>query len=92
LTTLACYEWAMVKVKLFAWFREKAGVAEVELDVKGKATVREIIQMLKQRYPKLSEAFDGGNFFVSVNHEVAELEQDVHEGDEVAFFPPVSGG
>jgi molybdopterin synthase sulfur carrier subunit len=83
---------AMVKVKLFAWFREKAGVAEVELNIKNKATVSDVIEMLKQHYPALSEAFDGGNYFVSVNHEVAKPEQEVREEDEVAFFPPVSGG
>jgi len=92
LTTLVCTERAMVKVKFFAWFREKAGVAEVELDIKDRATVGDIIEMLKRRYPALGEAFDGGNYFVSVNHEVAELKQEVREGDEVAFFPPVSGG
>lgn len=79
-------------MKLFAWFREKAGVAEVELKLGSGARVRDVIAELRRRYPELSEAFDGGNFFVSVNHEVAELEQELSEEDEVALFPPVSGG
>ncbi|NOZ58201.1 MAG: molybdopterin converting factor subunit 1 [Euryarchaeota archaeon] len=82
----------MVRVKLFAWFREKAGVAEVELSLGRGARVRDVVEELKRRYPGLEEAFRGGNFFVSVNHEVAELEQELGEEDEVAFFPPVSGG
>jgi molybdopterin synthase sulfur carrier subunit len=83
---------AMVKVKLFAWFREKAGVAEVELEVKEGAKVSDVIEALKQRFPALTEAFEGRNYFVSVNHEVAQPEQGIKDEDEIAFFPPVSGG
>lgn len=84
-------ERTMIKVKLFAWFREKAGAGEVELNLK-RGRVKDVVAELRRRYPELREAFDGGNYFVSVNHEVAGLEQEVREGDEVAFFPPVSGG
>jgi len=81
----------MLKVKLFAWFREIAKAEEIEVDFT-EGSVNELIEAIKKEKPELKEALDGGNFFVAVNREVASEESQVKEGDEVAIFPPVSGG
>lgn len=79
-----------VTVKLFARLRELVGTHSIERQVVENATVADLIQMLQVEFPKLVEVFP--RTVVSVNREFAERETRLVEGDEVAFFPPVSGG
>ncbi len=86
----------MPKVKLFARFREVAGVGEVE--VEGK-TLAEILENLCREFPKLKETlFEGKKLrdfvHIMVNGKNARgnLEFQVSDSDVVAIFPPVSGG
>jgi molybdopterin synthase catalytic subunit len=80
----------LVRARLFASFREAVGssLAEVELD--GEPTVRELMRELLARYPRLGAALDSA--MVAVNLEYVGPEFALHEGDEVALIPPVSGG
>jgi len=82
----------MAKVKLFAWFREKAKKEEVEVEIEGRARVKELLSTLGERIPQLEEALSGKDYFIAVNHEVAGLDTEIEDHDEVAIFPPVSGG
>ncbi len=83
---------AMVKIKLFAWFREKAKASEVDFSLENEATVAEVLELLREKVPELEEVLKEKNYFVAVNHELAENSTKVKDSDEVAIFPPVSGG
>lgn len=83
-----------MKLLYFAWLREKAGHGEEDLSLpEGVATVGQVIDHLKGRGGGFAEAFaNTGLVRVAVNQEHVELDHPVKEGDEVAFFPPVTGG
>jgi molybdopterin synthase sulfur carrier subunit len=89
-----------VKVKLFANFREAAKQKEVEVVTAG-GSVGDIIRSLISRYPGLEPLlYQDGRLkpYVNVllNSQAVRGDQiesrKVDEGDEVALFPPVSGG
>ena len=77
-----------VTVKLFARYREIVGDSEVEIEIDNGATVVSLIAKLVEKYPD----FPTDPYMVAVNAEYVEPDMILHEGDEVAFFPPFSGG
>jgi molybdopterin synthase catalytic subunit len=79
-----------VTVKLFARLRELAGTATLERQLHEEATVTDLRQGLQADFPRLAEAM--AQTIVSVNREFAQADTLLNEGDEVALFPPVSGG
>lgn len=80
-----------VSILLFATLKDAAGGSRVTLALNGEtATVVEVRAALAERYPALRKSLPTA--IAAVNQEFAELEDVVTEGDEVAFFPPVSGG
>jgi molybdopterin synthase sulfur carrier subunit len=83
-----------MKVLYFAWLKAKTGVAEEDLDPPAEVTtVGELMHWLKDRGPGHAEALANAKAIrVAVNQEYAGPEDAVKAGDEVAFFPPVTGG
>jgi molybdopterin converting factor subunit 1 len=79
-----------VKVKFFASYREALGKDELELDLEEHSTVSDLIESLRQGYPKLGNLLE--TLVVSVNLEYSSYETVLKKGDEVALLPPVSGG
>lgn len=80
-----------VRVLFFGAARESAGRGEVEMEVRSPATVASVFGELLEAYPDLRRF--GRSLLVAVNQEYARDEgATVREGDEVAVFPPVSGG
>jgi molybdopterin synthase catalytic subunit len=79
-----------ITVKLFARLREMAGAHTLERYVADNATIADLVQNLQTEFPRLAEAIP--RTVVSVNREFADLQTALAEGDEVAIFPPVSGG
>lgn len=83
-----------MRLLYFAWLRTKIGVAEEE--VSPPADVRDVaglIAWLKGRGPAYAEALaHEGVVKVAVNQEFAAPSSPVAPGDEVALFPPVTGG
>ncbi|OYT33503.1 molybdopterin synthase sulfur carrier subunit [Archaeoglobales archaeon] len=84
----------MVKVKLFANFREIAGVREVEIDARD---VYELLNKLVVEFPKMRElVFEGDRVReyvnIMVNEDLVRGNKDLSPSDVVAIFPPVSGG
>ena len=78
----------------FAWLRSKTGVASEELAAPpGIADVAGLVAFLAARGPGYAEAFrDLRAVRVAVNHDYVGFDHPVRDGDEVAFFPPVTGG
>ena len=79
-----------VTIRLFARLREIAGTAELRRDVAEGATARDAWHTLAREFPALAEY--GGSVSCAVNEEYSKLTAPLHDGDEVAFLPPVSGG
>jgi molybdopterin converting factor subunit 1 len=79
-----------VTVQLFARLRELAGVAETTCDVPPGASVSDVWQALERAHPAIAPL--GSAVSAAVNAEFAPIATEVHEGDDVAFLPPVSGG
>lgn len=79
-----------ITIKLFARLRELAGTHTLERHVADNATIADLVQNLQTEFPKIAEAIP--RTVVSVNREFADLQTALMEGDEVAIFPPVSGG
>lgn len=79
-----------IRVKLFAQLRDRAGAGEIDCEVGDPATVKDVWQTLAVRHPALAPF--ASSVSCAVNAEYAKLRTVVHDGDEVAFLPPVSGG
>ena len=83
-----------MKLLYFAWLKEKTGVGEEEIALPdGGATVQDRVLWLRGRCEGYAEDFaDETVVRTAVNQEYVTLEAPVAEDDEVAFFPPVTGG
>jgi MoaD family protein len=79
-----------VKVRLFAAPREAVGIGEIEQELLVGATVKELIDLLMEKYPVLGSY--AGFIRVAVNRVYVGRETELHDGDEVAWLPPVGGG
>ena len=79
-----------VTIRLFARLRELAGAAELSRIVPDGSAAGDVWQTLVAEYPALADYTR--NISVAVNEEYAKPSSPIHEGDEVAFLPPVSGG
>ena len=75
-----------IQVKYFASLRDRLGRAEDELNLEQTATITEVWQQLWPDTPLPP------NTLAAVNLEYRDWEHPVKDGDEVAFFPPVTGG
>lgn len=78
----------------FAWLRERVGAAGEELVLPPEvATVADLVEHLAARDPRHAAAFAvRRSVRCAVNQEFVPPSAPLHPGDEVAFFPPVTGG
>jgi molybdopterin converting factor subunit 1 len=79
-----------VNVRLFARLRDLAGTGELVQEVSSPATVASVWSSLVDRMPELRDY--ERTMSVAVNADYSRMSSAVHDGDEVAFLPPVSGG
>lgn len=83
-----------MKILYFAFLRQRTGIGEET--VEAPAAVRDVaglVEWLKQRDPGHAEALrDVSAIRVAVNQEFAGLDTAIAANDEIAFFPPVTGG
>ncbi len=83
-----------MKLLYFAWLRTRTGVGEEEIErPEGVETVQDLVEWLRKRGPEFAEAFANMKVVrAAVNQTYVQLEHPLAEGDEIAFFPPVTGG
>ncbi|KLN66141.1 molybdopterin synthase sulfur carrier subunit [Vibrio sp. VPAP30] len=81
----------MIKVLFFAQTRELVGIDELQLEGEF-ATVEEVRTYLVQQDGKWDLALEPGKLLAAVNQSIVPFEYSIQSGDEVAFFPPVTGG
>ncbi|MBM3571183.1 MAG: molybdopterin converting factor subunit 1 [Alphaproteobacteria bacterium] len=83
-----------MKILYFAWLRQRIGRAEEDLEPPAEvATVAALIDWLRARGPGYAAALANPAIIrVAVNQEFARADAPIRAGDEVALFPPVTGG
>lgn len=90
-----------VKVKFFAPFRELFGANEREIELEGASDVQELLNILcdsDERREKVFDQYGELNSYVMIlkNGQPVQIldgvQTKLEEGDEIAIFPPVSGG
>jgi molybdopterin converting factor subunit 1 len=79
-----------VNVKLFAGARELAGCSEIDVELPSDADVGQLRRALTASAPQLAPLAQRS--MISVNSQYANDASSVHESDEIALIPPVSGG
>jgi molybdopterin synthase sulfur carrier subunit len=83
-----------MKILYFSWLKEKIGTNSEEIDKPIKVeTVMDLIQFLKNISKGHEDAFTHlKSVKVAVNKNFANFETKINNNDEIAFFPPVTGG
>lgn len=83
-----------MKLLYFAWVRQKVGRGEEELRLpRGVTTIADLIASLRVRGDGYAEAFaDPARLRAARNQEHVKFDAAIGEDDEIAFFPPVTGG
>jgi molybdopterin converting factor subunit 1 len=78
-----------MKVLAFGIIKEIFNDAEASIAIKNGDRVNLLKNILEERYPRLKEL---GSYMIAVNNEYASADDIIHDNDEVAIIPPVSGG
>ncbi len=83
-----------MKILYFAWLRTKIGAGSEEVTPpEGVVDVSGLLDWLKGRGDGYADALDDMSLVrVAVNHEYVGLDHPIQAGDEVALFPPITGG
>ncbi|RKR77062.1 molybdopterin synthase subunit MoaD [Otariodibacter oris] len=81
----------MIKVLFFAQTRELVNTDSLELEA-NFSTAEQLREHLSQKGNKWALALESGKLLVAINQTISPLSAEIKDGDEVAFFPPVTGG
>ncbi len=83
-----------MKLKYFAWVRERIGMAEEEVELPPQvATARDLLDWLKDRGDGYAEALRFPEAIrVAVDHEHVRHDARIEGAGEIALFPPMTGG
>ncbi|KAE9532205.1 molybdopterin synthase sulfur carrier subunit [Ursidibacter arcticus] len=81
----------MITVLFFAQTRELVGVDSLTLEA-NFTTAEDLRQHLAQQGNKWELALESSKLLVAINQTISSLSTEIQDGDEIAFFPPVTGG
>jgi molybdopterin converting factor subunit 1 len=79
-----------LRIRLFASFREAVGGTTLDWTAPDDSTVGQVVAALREAHPKLGPAVEKA--MLAVNQEYVGPDLRLHDGDELALIPPVSGG
>lgn len=83
----------MINVLFFAQVRELLGTAKLSLEAGEQTQTAEALRaMLAATDDKWAKVLTSDKLLVAVNQTISQWDTPVNDGDEVAFFPPVTGG
>jgi molybdopterin converting factor subunit 1 len=83
----------MIRILYFASLRERVGIEAESLALEATACVGDLLERLRARDATWAAALGSTQrVLVAVNQEMARPETPLADGDEVALFPPVTGG
>jgi molybdopterin synthase sulfur carrier subunit len=79
-----------IRVLFFASLAEVTGFREAELDASACSDIASVFDRFAREFPRLEA--HRASLLCAINSDFARADSQVHDGDEIAFFPPVSGG
>ncbi|MEJ2010377.1 MAG: molybdenum cofactor biosynthesis protein MoaE [Acidobacteriota bacterium] len=79
-----------IRVLFFGFTHDLTGLREEQIELSEGENLQDLRLLYENRYPRLGEL--AGSLLFAVNQQIADPLSALHEGDEVAFMPPVSGG
>lgn len=82
----------MIKIIFFAALREQLNCDQLTLPAENVNTVEQLKHVLVVQHPHWAAHFENTSLLCAVNHDMVSSEHLLNAGDEVAFFPPVTGG
>ena len=83
----------MIEVLFFARIRDELGVERLQLELpQGVNSLLQFTHHLVVTHPSFAGIIDRPTVLVAVNQEFAQPQTTVEDGDEIAYFPPVTGG
>ena len=82
----------MIKIVFFAALREQLDCSELSLNATDVKTVNDVKKCLSDKNSQWRQTFSNTSLLSAVNHDMVDGSHLVKSGDEVAFFPPVTGG
>ncbi len=78
-----------MKILAFGIVKDIFSDSMIDIDLNNASTVESLQKLLEKKYPQLNEL---GSYMIAINNEYASAGDTVHDEDEVAVIPPVSGG
>ena len=79
-----------VKVLFFGILKDVTGRSEDRIDIGEGAPLEAVFALYAEQFPRMHEM--AASIVLALNHQFSERSAVLHDGDEVAFLPPVSGG
>ncbi|MDE0093144.1 MAG: MoaD/ThiS family protein [Gammaproteobacteria bacterium] len=82
----------VVKVLFFGAIREAVGVGEVEVEIPANRSLRTVVAMVMQEHGAKLSQFHRESYVVALNKQICKNDALLEANDEIAIFPPVTGG
>ena len=80
-------------IKYFAWLKNITNTEEEKIEDKNITDVKTLKEFLLKKYPKLNQYMEEEDFIrIAINLEYITTNEPINSKDEIALFPPVSGG
>lgn len=82
----------MINILYFASVKERLGVSQESYEIIGATTGEQLLDALADRGEPWQSVLEDKKLLIAINQEMVSWQDEIQDGDEVAFFPPVTGG